>query len=82
MTRGKKVRDKGKIRLSSYFKNIEEGARVAIVTDLGVKAAFPKRLKGFSGKVVGVRGKFKVVELKDGDKLKTYIVHPAHLRKL
>ncbi|MCH7850456.1 MAG: hypothetical protein IH845_02325 [Nanoarchaeota archaeon] len=82
MSRGKKVREKGKIRLSRYFKNIEDGARVAIVTDLGVKASFPKRLKGYSGKVTGSRGKYKLVELKDGNKTKMFIIHPAHLRKL
>jgi large subunit ribosomal protein L21e len=82
MSRGKKVREKGKIRLSQYFKNIEEGSRVAIVTDLGVKHSFPQRLKGYSGKVVGIRGKYKVVELKDGNKTKIFVIHPAHLRKL
>ena len=82
MVKGKRVREKGKIRLSEYFKNIEEGARVALVTEPSVGASFPKRLKGLSGKVVGVRGNYKIVELKEGDKLKTFIVHPAHLKKL
>ena len=79
---GKKVREKGKLRLSSYFKKIEDGASVALVTDVGVRAAFPARLKGMSGKVAGSRGKFKLVEIKDGNKKKTFIIHPVHLRKL
>ena len=78
----KRVREKGKLKLSSYFKKIDDGADVALVTDLGVRASFPKRLKGMSGKVSGSRGKFKLVEIKDGNKLKTFIVHPVHLRKL
>lgn len=82
MTKGKNVREKGKVRLSEYFKNIEEGQRVAIVTDLGVPHSFPDRIKGMSGKVSGSRGLYKVVELKDGNKLKTFIIHPAHLRRL
>ena len=82
MVKGKKIREKGKLRLSSYFKKIEDGATVAIVTDAGVRASFPKRLKGKSGKVASSRGKFKIVELKDGDKMKTFIIHPVHLRKL
>jgi|TARA_B100001964_G_C13872213_1_gene439212 large subunit ribosomal protein L21e len=82
MAKGKSVREKGKLKLSKYFKEIEEGSRVAIVTDAGVRAAFPKRLKGLSGKVEGSRGKFKLVKLKDGNKEKTFIIHPVHLRKL
>jgi large subunit ribosomal protein L21e len=78
----KRVREKGKLNLSSYFKKIEDGANVAIVTDVGVRASFPKRLKGMSGKVISSRGRFKLVEIKDGNKLKTFIVHPIHLKKL
>ena len=79
---GKKVREKGKLQLSSYFKKIDDGASVALVTDAGVRMSYPKRLKGMSGKVLGSRGKFKLVEIKDGNKAKTIIVHPVHLRKL
>jgi len=81
-TKGKKIREKGKIRLSRYFKKIKEGERVSIVPELGVRAAFPKRIRGKSGKVVGERGRFKIVELKDGDKVKKFIIHPVHLRVL
>ena len=80
--RGKQIREKGKLKLSSYFKKINDGADVALVTDAGVRASFPKRLKGMSGKVIGSRGKFKLVEIKDGNKLKTFIIHPVHLKKL
>jgi len=82
MAKGKKVRDKGKIKLSRYFKNIEEGSSVAIVQDKGVRASFPKRIQGKSGKVRGERGKFKLVEIMDGAKKKTFIIHPVHLKKL
>ena len=78
----KKVREKGKLRLSRYFKKIDDGADVAIVIDRGVRAAFPKRIQGLSGKVLESRGKFKLVQIKDGNKLKTFIMHPVHLRIL
>jgi len=78
----KSVREKGKVRLSRYFKKFGDGDKVAIVIDAGIRASFPKRLRGMSGKVAGSRGKFKLVEIKDGGKLKTFIIHPAHLRKL
>lgn len=80
--KGKKIREKGKLRLSSYFKKIDNGEKVALVTDEGVRVSYPRRMKGMSGKVVCERGKFKLVEIKDGDKLKTLIVHPVHLKKL
>ena len=79
---GKRIREKGKLGLSSYFKKIEDGADVALVTNEGIRVSYPRRLKGMSGKVAGSRGKFKLVEIKDGNKLKTLIVHPVHLRKL
>ena len=78
----KKVREKGKLSLSSYFKKLEDGDSVAIVINKGIRAALPKRLQGLSGKISGSRGRFKLVEIKDGNKLKTFIVHPVHLKKL
>ena len=82
MARGKKVREKGKLRLSRYFKKIGDGESVAVVADAGVRASFPKRIQGMSGKVESGRGRFKLVKIKDGGKMKTFIIHPVHLRKL
>ena len=78
----KKIRERGKLSLSSYFKKIEDGANVALVTDAGVVSSYAPRLKGMSGKVIESRGRFKLVEIKDGNKAKTIIVHPVHLKKL
>ncbi len=80
--RAKKIRDKGKLKLSSYFKVIEDGARVAIVDERGVRLSFPQRLRGMSGVVIKSRGRFKEVALKDGNKPKTFVVHPVHLKVL
>lgn len=80
--RGKKIREKGKLKLSSYFKKFDDGDHVSLVSDFGVRRTFPERLQGYSGKVAGSRGKFKLVEIKDGNKMKTFIIHPVHLRKL
>ena len=78
----RKIREKGKLRLSSYFKKFDDGDLVSVVKDAGVAAAFPLRINGKAGKVVGSRGKFKLIELKDGNKMKTFIIHPIHLKKL
>jgi len=80
--KGKQIRQKGKVKLSGYFKQIEDGKKVSVSRELGVRAGFPKRILGKSGKVIGSRGKFKLVEIKDGDKTKTFIIHPVHLKLL
>ena len=82
MAKGKKVREKGKLRLSHYFKNFSDGDNVAVSCEKGFRINFPKRIIGKSGKIVCSRGKFKVVEIKDGNMKKTFILHPVHLRKL
>ncbi len=82
MAKGKNVRKKGKISLSGYFKKIGIGEDVAVVVEKSVRAAFPKRIQGKSGKIIGDRGRFKIVELNDGNKKKKFIIHPVHLKKL
>ena len=82
MVKGKSIRKKGKVNLSRYFKKINVGSQVSIVSDVGCKITFPRRLKGKTGKISGERGKFKLVELRDGNKKKTFIIHPIHLRKV
>jgi len=77
-----RVRKKGKLSLSRYFQKIEDGAKVAVVTDGGVRAAYPLRIQGQTGNVAGSRGRFKLVEIKDGNKMKTFIIHPIHLRQI
>jgi ribosomal protein L21E len=82
MVKGKKVREQGKIRLSNYFKQFNDGDRVSIVLEKGVSASVPKRLQGRSGIVSGSRGNYKLIKLNDGNKEKLFIVHPVHLKKL
>jgi ribosomal protein L21E len=82
MTKGKRIRQKGKVSFSSYFKEIKDGKTVAIVKDLSINIAFPKRIIGKSGKVIGSRGMCKLVELNDGNKKKVFIIHPVHLKVL
>ena len=82
MGKSKKIRQRGKIRLSDYFRIFKEGDTVAIVKEPSVSSAFPVRIVGKTGKVIGSRGRSKIVELNDGNKVKQFIVHPIHLKKL
>ncbi|OYT36161.1 50S ribosomal protein L21e [Candidatus Pacearchaeota archaeon ex4484_71] len=78
----KKIREKGKLKLSRYFQKLKEGDNVAIVIEKSLKLNFPKRLQGRSGKIKAKKGRSYVVLLKDQTKEKEYIISPIHLKKL
>ncbi len=82
MKRSRRIREKGKLRLSKYFKKFENGEKVAIMRNLAVRMSFPDRIVGKSGTIKGSRGRFKEIEIKDGKKMKTFIIHPIFLKKL
>ena len=78
----KNIREKGKIRLSEYFKDLKDGQKVAVVQEKSVASNIPLRMTGLSGKVVGSQGEYKLVDLLDGNKKKRFIIHPIHLKIL
>jgi large subunit ribosomal protein L21e len=78
----KRLRTRGKIKLSEYFQELKEGDKVAVVRELAAEPKFPKRLQGRSGVVQGKRGGSYLVRINDMNKEKTYIIHPVHLKKL
>lgn len=79
---GKQLRTRGKVKLSDYYKKLADGDRVTVVREYGFRAAFPKRILGRTGSIIGTRGSFKLVQINDGDIVKTFIIHPIHLKKL
>jgi len=82
MNKRKKLREHGKIKLSNYFQEFKEGDRVAVVKELAERPKFPKQLQGRSGVIKDKRGNSYIVQIKDLNKEKSYIIHPIHLRKL
>ena len=82
MNKRKKQREHGKIKLSNYFQDFKEGERVAVVKELAERPKFPKTLQGRSGVIMNKRGHSYLVEIKDLNKKKSYIIHPVHLKKL
>ena len=82
MIKRKSKREKGKIKLSSYFQEFKEGERVAVKRELSVQPKFPKQIQGRSGVVNGKRGNYYIVKISDLNKRKTYVIHPVHLKKL
>lgn len=82
MGKGKKVKQKGKIRLSEYFKELKKDDRVALKREKSFSADFPKRMQGKTGIISGKRGASYVVKVKDFDREKTYIVPAIHLIRI
>lgn len=82
MTLKKKVRDKGKIKLSRFFQKFEDKDIVAVNIEHSLKVGFPKTLQGRTGEIVGKKGKAYLVKIKDQKKDKEYIIKPIHLKKI
>jgi len=82
MTMKKKVREKGKLKLSRYFQKLKEGDSVAVIIEYSQKLNFPERLQGRSGKIKDQKGRSYIVTIKDQTKEKDFIISPIHLKKL
>lgn len=78
----KSVRQRGKIQLSEYFKELKVGDTVAVINEASIPSSFPQRIIGRTAKIVSTRGNSKVIEMLDGNLRKQFIVHPIHLKKL
>jgi ribosomal protein L21E len=78
----KKIRTRGKIQLSKYFQELKEGDNVAVVREKAIQSSFPKKLQGRTGVINTKRGKSYVVEIKDANKAKQFIIEPIHLKKI
>lgn len=78
----KNVRDKGKIRLADYFANYKTGDHVQLKAEPAVQdGIYHLRFHGKVGTVKGMQGTCYQVQIKDGNKAKTVIVHPIHLKR-
>ena len=73
----------GKFSIRRYLQILETGDRVALVAESSVhKGLYFKRFHGKIAQVVGKKGFCYEVQLKDGNKQKSLIVHPVHLKKI
>ncbi len=78
----KNVRQRGKIQLSEYFKELKIGDSVAIINEASIPSSFPQRVVGRTAKIIATRGNSKIVEIMDGNLRKQFIIHPIHLKKI
>jgi len=82
MVRKKKIREKGKLQLSKYFQELNNGDFVAIVKEPSVQAKFPERIQGKTGIVEGKRGRSYIIKIRDQEKEKKFLITPIHLKKI
>ena len=82
MVRKKKIREKGKLQLSKYFQELNNGDFVAIVKEPSVQAKFPERIQGKTGIVGGKRGMSYIIKIRDQEKEKKFLIAPIHLKKI
>lgn len=82
MLKHKRIRERGKLSLAEYFKEINKGDRVALIRNLSYGRTFPSRMQGRTGIVIEKRGRAYAIKLNDGKKEKTYIVPKVHIKKL
>ncbi len=78
----KPIRTRGKLQLSRYLQELNEGDFVAISREKSVQSSFPKRFQGITGIVEARRGKAYLVKIKDGNKEKRILIEPIHLKKI
>lgn len=77
----KNVRDKGMPPVTHSLREFNPGDRVSISINSAIHAAMPyPRFQGQTGVVRGKQGKAFVVDFTDGNKPKTLVVGPEHLK--
>ncbi len=82
MVKRKPIRTRGKLQFSRYFQEFDIGDFVAISQERMIQSGFPKKFQGRTGVIEGRRGKAYIVNIKDGNKSKKFLIEPIHLKKI
>jgi len=79
----KPLREKGKLSLSKYFKEVKIGDKVCLKAEPSIqKGMYMPRFHGKIGVVKAKKGRCYEVQIKDINKEKLVIVHPVHFHKV
>ena len=79
----KNIRSKGKISLTNYFQKLNINDKVLLKAEPSIqKGMYFPRFHGKTGIIKNKVGSCYQVEIKDGKKSKTLIIHPIHLKKI
>ena len=75
--------ERSRLNIDRIIHQYSEGDRVAIVIDGGQQKCMPnRRFQGRTGVITGKQGAAWVVSVKDGNKSKTVVARPEHLRSV
>ena len=79
----KELRKRGLPPVTSVIQRFEIGDRVHVIVEPSIQKGMPhRRFHGKTGTVMGTQGRAFVLAVKDGDKTKTVLSTPEHLRKV
>jgi len=79
----KPSRKKGKISIKNYFQQFKIGEKVLLKAEPAIqKGMYFPRFHSKTGVVKGKKGSCYEVNIKDGGKEKTLIIHPIHLQRV
>ena len=78
----KRVRTKGKFSLVRFFQRFKEGDRVYLLAEPAIqKGMYHPRFHSSAGVIQKKQGSNYYVQIKDGNKTKSILVHPVHLKR-
>jgi len=78
-----KLRKSTRMTVNSFIREFAIGSTVAITLESGSRAGMPfRRFQGLTGVVSGRRGRAYIIQISDGNKAKTIISNPEHLKAL
>ena len=76
-------KERSRLNISRIIHQYDNGDNVAIVIDGGQQKGMPnRRFQGKTGVISGKQGSAWVVSVKDGNKTKTVVARPEHLRHI
>ena len=76
----KYYKTQGKVNISKHLQTFKSGEKVTLKLEPSVHSGmYNPKFHGKHGVVAGKKGTYYEVEVKDGGKLKTVIVHPVHI---
>jgi large subunit ribosomal protein L21e len=79
----KPARARGKLSTTKLIQKLKPGEKVVIKPEPAIQKSLPfRRFIGKVGVVKGTRGKSFLVNITDGNKEKTIICKPIHLKKV
>ena len=76
-----KFRKLKRVPVNRFIGQFNKGDKVVIDIESSSTKGMPfSRFQGLSGNIIGKRGRSYLVEIKDGNKSKTIIANPEHLK--